>query len=137
MRRFIEDALVQAISTDTGVVEPPNPTADAPAEPPSIWDDHHLAVQTRQPLGSALDLSDDDARKVALAAFGAAPAANSMAHPPEPLLALMDGWRTGDELAVSDEEAASIALTAFGFANDPPDKAKDKSTEGTTEGHNV
>ena len=140
MRRFIEDALLAAVAggslaPETDPTErPDHPPAATPA-PPSVWDDPRLNPQTRQPIGSPIDLSDDEAKNLALAAFDAAPEAPDPQPepPPEPLTDLMREWNPGDQLTVSDEDAASIALSAFMPADPepqalPPSHAADPET---------
>ena len=71
LRRFIEDALELAIVGGPAVQaasETPPQVAPAAAQP-SVWDDQYLAAQARQPLGAPVELSADEARRVALSVF--------------------------------------------------------------------
>ena len=112
MRRFIEEALMSAVSGDSA------PGFDAASAavpaPPSVWDDHAIGTQAAQPLGAPLDLSEDDARRLALEAF------DFQNRPAEPALdADDDGFQAlghvGDPVDISDEDAAQIAREALMF----------------------
>ena len=117
MRRFIEDALVNAISLDGGRVSNHDDISlKAAPRPPSVWDDQYLQAQARQPLGAPLNLSEDEARRVALGAFDA------VSEPTEPAAAALpqrlDGHaqgRIGDPVELSDEDAEQIAREALAF----------------------
>ena len=107
MRRFIEDALSMAISPD--MTASGAPSVGASSSPPSVWDDQYIEAQARQPLGAPLDLSEEEARQVALGAFGGG---LSAANPPQEAPAPGD---LGDPLDVSDEDAAKIARESLMF----------------------
>ena len=51
---------------------------------PSVWDDEYLGMQAEQPVGSPVELTKEEAKRVAMAAFGASPSdgAPSVAGPP-------------------------------------------------------
>ena len=40
---------------------------------PSVWDDEYLGMQAEQPVGSPVELTKEEAKRVAMAAFGASP----------------------------------------------------------------
>ena len=118
MRRFIEDALADAISagssTPTGLA---GSQSSPERRPPSIWDDQYLEAQGRQPLGSPLNLSEDEARRVALGAFEhAAEFEDRPAAPPAPdrIQSHATGF-VGDPVELSDEDAAQIARDVLSF----------------------
>lgn len=117
MRRFIEDALVNAISLgEDGVPKYDETSLKTTPRPPSVWDDQYLQAQARQPLGAPLNLSEDEARRVALGAFDAAsgptePAATAL---PQHLDGQAQG-QVGDPVELSDEDAEQIAREALTF----------------------
>ena len=51
---------------------------------PSVWDDEYLGMQAEQPVGSPVELTKEEAKRVAMAAFGASPSdgAPSVKGPP-------------------------------------------------------
>ena len=51
---------------------------------PSVWDDEYLGMQAEQPVGSPVELTKEEAKRVAMAAFGASPSdgAPSLEGPP-------------------------------------------------------
>ncbi len=51
---------------------------------PSVWDDEYLGMQAEQPVGSPVELTKEEAKRVAMAAFGASPSdgAPSVEGPP-------------------------------------------------------
>ena len=61
LREFIEYALEAVLSS-----QPSTPNNDAP----SIWDDEYLGMQARQPLGSPVELTSEEAERVVRAVFG-------------------------------------------------------------------
>lgn len=61
LREFIEHALELALNRNT---------AAPAARELSVWEDEYLRIQTRQPLGSPVELSRDEAAKVVRATFG-------------------------------------------------------------------
>lgn len=110
MRRFIEDALELAINPNFA---PATGSGDAaPAAPPSIWDDQYIDAQAKQPLGSPLALSEDEARRVALGAFGVS---DYDGADNEERLGHREQGDVGDPVDMSDEDAAKIAREAFSF----------------------
>ena len=51
---------------------------------PSVWDDEYLGMQAEQPVGSPVELTKEEAKRVAMDAFGASPSdgAPSAQEPP-------------------------------------------------------
>ena len=51
---------------------------------PSVWDDEYLGMQAEQPVGSPVELTKEEAKRVTMAAFGARPVdgAPSVEEPP-------------------------------------------------------
>ena len=51
---------------------------------PSVWDDEYLGMQAEQPVGSPVELTKEEAKRVAMATFGASPSdgAPSVEGPP-------------------------------------------------------
>ncbi len=54
LREFIEDALEASLNGG-------GPTSQTPR---SVWDDEYLGMQLRQPLGSPVELTADEAREI-------------------------------------------------------------------------
>ena len=54
LREFIEDALESSLSGGSATSETPR----------SVWDDEYLDMQLRQPLGSPVELTSDEARAI-------------------------------------------------------------------------
>ena len=124
MRRFVEDALTNAISDNFAPLSESSDVAAAPVEP-SVWDDHYLSAQANQPLGAPIGLSDDEARRVALGAFDFidninAPTHDSDSNRPE----FQAQGRVGDPVDFSDEDAAHLARAALMFGT-PDDREAD------------
>ena len=127
MRRFIEDALLSAISTDEGDLSEYDETSlKTTPRPPSVWDDQYLQAQARQPLGTPLNLSEDEARRVALGAFGAAsePTEPAAIDRPQRLDGRASG-QVGDPVELSDEDAEQIAREALTFGISGVSEASD------------
>lgn len=135
LRRFIEDALELAIAGG-GVAQATSetqPQASAQAQP-SVWDDQYLAAQARQPLGAPVELSADEARRVALSVFqgGNAPESPQRGERrsmwAEERLQRQAQRAVGDPVDLSDEDAAKIARAAFAmgdFGADAEDEVED------------
>ena len=71
LRRFIEDALVDAIDGNNSTLNESLDENEAiSTNPMTVWDDQYIGAQASQPLGSPLDLSEGEARRVALEGFG-------------------------------------------------------------------
>ena len=117
LRRFIEDALEAAIQGGAiGQTPSEAPTLlDATPSPPSVWDDQYIGAQARQPLGAPLELSEDEARRVALSAFDAAV---TPAPPPsvweQERLYRQTQRDVGSPVDLPDEDAAQVLRAALG-----------------------
>ena len=60
LREFLENALISALRD-----EPADPPQPPPAAPPrSIWDDEYLSMQSRQPFGSPVELTGEEAAAI-------------------------------------------------------------------------
>ena len=127
MRRFIEEALANAISADNSTQTELAGSEISPEQrPPSIWDDHYLEAQARQPLGAPLNLSEPEARRVALGAFENAAEFEELPIPSVPgrLQSHATGY-VGDPVELSDEEAARIARDVLTFGPPGDGEARD------------
>ena len=134
LRRFIEDALELAIAGGASAQAPSEarPQSPSPAQP-SVWDDQYLAAQARQPLGAPVELSADEARRVALSVFQIADAPERPHNAPRSMWAEERLHRqaqqsVGDPVELSDEDAAKIARAAFSlgdFGDDADDEVDD------------
>ena len=117
LRRFIEDALVNAIDGDSatsgGFL---NEQESSSIKPKTVWDDQYIDAQASQPLGSPLDLSEDEARRVALGAFESSPVPADPATRSELVhLESRSRGHVGDPVDLSDDDAAQIAREALMF----------------------
>lgn len=61
LREFLENALIAALRDE--------PDASPPADPQlprrrSIWDDEYISMQSRQPIGSPIELTDEEAVEI-------------------------------------------------------------------------
>jgi len=127
MRRFIEEALVNAITADNSTQTELAGSQISPEQrPPSIWDDQYLEAQARQPLGAPLNLSEREARRVALGAFEYAAELEIMPAPraPDRLQRHTTGY-VGDPVELSDEDAAHIARDVLSFGPRDGREARD------------
>ena len=135
LRRFIEDALELAIAGGAAAqaASETSPQAASSAQP-SVWDDQYLAAQARQPLGAPVELSADEARRVALSVFQAdsPPDAPRRSEPrsmwADERLHRQAQQSVGDPVELSDEDAAKIARAAFSlddFGADADDEVDD------------
>ena len=135
LRRFIEDALELAIAGGAAAQAPSEmPPQTASLAQPSVWDDQYLAAQARQPLGAPVELSADEARRVALSVFqvDSPPDALRRSEPrsmwAEERLHRQAQQSVGDPVELSDEDAAKIARAAFSlgdFGDDADDEVDD------------
>ena len=135
LRRFIEDALELAIAGGTvaQAVAETQPQA-APAAQPSVWDDQYLAAQARQPLGAPVELSADEARRVALSVFQTGNEPEQAQRNSRRSMWAEEGLQrqareaVGAPVELSDEDAAKIARAAFAmgdFGADADDEVDD------------
>ena len=121
LRRFIEDALVDAIEGGTSISkEFPNEQEASSIKPKTVWDDQYIGAQASQPLGSPLDLSENEARRVALEGFVILneSAADSYSSGEQQMGIKVQG-RLGDPVDLSDEDAAEFARQALAFGESP------------------
>ena len=63
LRRFLEDALELALTGRSATPSPATSGGIAPGQP-SIWDDEYVRMQSRQAVGSPVDLSEDEAKRL-------------------------------------------------------------------------
>ena len=67
LRELIEMALVRLLKEEgTETVEAPPPNRSAGRPRPSIWDDEYIGMQARQPIGSPVELTREEAARIAL-----------------------------------------------------------------------
>ena len=127
MRRFIEDALANAMNWDVSEVSDSSGTwLNTSQRRASLWDDQYLQVQASQPLGAPLNLSQNEARRVALEAF-------EISDETEDALAMLSPRRieseaqghVGDPVELSDEDAEEIARETLMFGISGVSEARD------------
>ena len=72
LRRFLEDALELALAGNAGVPGPAAlaDTGGGAVRQPSIWEDEYVRIQSRQPVGSPVDVSEDEAKQLIRQSFG-------------------------------------------------------------------
>lgn len=127
MRRFIEEALANAISAESSTLTELTGSQISPDKrPPSVWDDQYLEAQARQPLGAPLNLSEHEARRVALGAFEYAAEYTDQPVPsvPDRIQSQAMGY-VGDPVELSDEDAAQIARDVLLFGSRGGREARD------------
>ena len=73
LRELIEMALARMLADGEAeaVEAPPDRSANRPR--PSIWDDEYISMQARQPIGSPVELTREEAARIALGDVGAPP----------------------------------------------------------------
>lgn len=59
LREFLENALISALRDEA----PPPPPA-APPRRRSIWDDEYISMQSRQPIGSPIELTAEESSEI-------------------------------------------------------------------------
>lgn len=59
LREFLENALISALRDET----PQQPPAASPPRR-SIWDDEYISMQSRQPIGSPIELTAEEASEI-------------------------------------------------------------------------
>ena len=114
MRRFLEEALVSAISGGTTLGSEGRESIPETVVKPSIWDDQYIGAQASQPIGSPLDLSDDEARRLALEAFERQDDTLESGRPDgaDQTEFRVEGT-VGDPVEISDDEAAELVRKAL------------------------
>ena len=65
MREILEKSLLVYLGGDESVSE----SNSVPASSSTVWDDEYLRMQAGQPVGTPIELSDDEAKRIALEAF--------------------------------------------------------------------
>lgn len=70
LREFLENALISALRDE------PAPQPPAAALPRSIWDDEYISMQSRQPFGSPVELTSEEAAAILQDAIKSAPGEN-------------------------------------------------------------
>ena len=111
MRRFLEEALVSAISSGgTATLDSIGETGTLAVKRTTVWDDHYIDAQASQPVGSPLDLSQDEARRVALEGFNALnESSEKFTGTRQAHQELRVQGRVGDPVDISEADAAEIA----------------------------
>ena len=66
LRELMEIALTQMLGVDEGIQN----EESFEQKSNSIWDDEYLKMQSKQPIGSPVEFSKEEAAKVVKAAFG-------------------------------------------------------------------
>ena len=65
MREYLERALELALGAETHQ----SPVSE-PSAPPSVWEDEYIGMQASQPVGSPVELSEDEASAIVRGSFG-------------------------------------------------------------------
>ena len=65
MREILEKSLLMYLGSDMGVIE----SDSASTSTSTVWDDEYLGMQAGQPVGTPIELSEDEAKRIALEAF--------------------------------------------------------------------
>ena len=114
MRRFLEEALVSAISDRATMGSEGHKSIPETVVKPSIWDDQYIGTQASQPIGAPLDLSDDEARRLAREAFERQDMTFGSEGPngSENTDFKVEGT-VGDPVEISDDEAAELVRKAL------------------------
>lgn len=64
LREFLERALELALGGE------PLPTGGQSTRKGAVWNDEYISMQAEQPIGSPVELTDEEARAIARDAFG-------------------------------------------------------------------
>lgn len=64
LRELLEQSLLLMLDV---TINDENSTS---TQPSSLWDDEYISMQARQPVGSPVELTDDEAKSIAKNAFG-------------------------------------------------------------------
>ena len=62
---ILEKSLLMYLGSDMGVIE----SDSASTSSSTVWDDEYLGMQAGQPVGTPIELSEDEAKRIALEAF--------------------------------------------------------------------
>ena len=121
LRRFIEDALVSAIDGDGSIAkEILNEQEASSIGPNTVWEDQYIGAQASQPLGSPLDLSEDEARRVALEGFIVLGESASESYSSgDQGVGIRVHGQLGDPVDLSDDDAAEFARQTLAFGKSP------------------
>ena len=65
MREILEKSLLMYLGSDMGVIESDSSSTSSS----TVWDDEYLGMQAGQPVGTPIELSEDEAKRIALEAF--------------------------------------------------------------------
>ena len=65
MREILEKSLLKYLGSDMCVIE----SDSASTSSSTVWDDEYLGMQAGQPVGTPIELSEDEAKRIALEAF--------------------------------------------------------------------
>ena len=65
MREYLERALESVLDGESH-----QPTPADPSAPPSVWDDEYIGIQARQPVGSPVELTEDEASAIVRGSVG-------------------------------------------------------------------
>ena len=66
LRELIEMALARLLVDDEAEAVEAPPDRSAGRSQPSIWDDEYISIQARQPIGSPVELTREEAARIAL-----------------------------------------------------------------------
>jgi len=65
MREILEKSLMMYLRSEGKIADPDNLAATAT----TVWDDEYLRMQAGQPIGTPIELSEDEAARIAREAF--------------------------------------------------------------------
>tara|TARA_B100000809_G_C14783390_1_gene403813 strand:- start:287 stop:610 length:324 start_codon:yes stop_codon:yes gene_type:complete len=68
LRKFLEEALELAL-TGEGRAASSTEIENSPSRQPSIWEDEYVRMQSQQPVGSPVELSEDEAKRLIRQSF--------------------------------------------------------------------
>ncbi len=119
MRRFIEEALVDAVNGERlADYSPLGEKSQLHTKPATVWDDQYIGAQASQPLGSPLDLSLDEARRVILEGFSALNSGAELGTSGSRDISEEHTYgNVGDPVDFTEEDAARMAREAFEFGS--------------------
>ena len=69
LRRFLEDALELALAGHAGGPGAGSREGQEPTKP-SIWEDEYVRMQSKQAVGSPVDLSEEESKQLIRESFG-------------------------------------------------------------------
>ena len=68
LRKFLEEALELSLTSKGRGVSSAE-VEGRPSRQPSIWEDEYVRMQSRQPVGSPVEVSEDEAKKLIRQSF--------------------------------------------------------------------